>query len=452
MQEKVIASVDFGSSKISASLAIIRSDDCEILGSNSAQSFGISKGIITDEEKCQKAFLEVMEKTQKTAGNEALEVFAGINLKDIRISEVSRKIKINDEKVTYDDIKKVLKKVWDNTLTSDDEMVADIFINFYKLDEKVSVQSVVNWVGSELEINCSVLVGKSKELNKYIRIIQNGGFKFSGFYINQVASSKIFLREKNSMGTKALVDIGGDTTNISVFNNGQLKSLLFRPIGGTNITKDLSICGEISLMQSEQVKCINSQCFESLYNDKTKGDEVNIGTYKFSKELYYQVVKARIEELLKFVKLDLKNTSFYEGLCSIIIYGDGVTYFENIKGIAQSQLHKRCTVATNKYLGMKKTSNITSLAGIEDVFDKAQLLGDIVTFIKVVNHNNKLSSSKENKISFDLDSKSANTLDSDLDNDMGVDRISSRRILREKKDDKNESLWERVKRMLEDFF
>lgn len=460
MQEKIIALVDFGSSKISASLAIIH-DDCEILGSASVQSLGIHKGEIVDEEKCYNSFIQSMSEIQKTAGKDVSNVFAGLNLKNLRISEITRKTKIKEEKITSHDIKRVLKKAAESTLINDDEQVADIVINFYKIDNKVVTENVVGWIGNELEIDCNVIVGKAKELNKYKQIIEKAGFMFCGFYVNQIAARSIFLRDNDSMGLKALVDIGADTTNISVFSNGELKAISFRALGSTNITKDLSICGEISNMQAEQIKCINSGCYKSLYDDKSKGDEISIGTYKFSKELYYQVVNARIEELLKFVKLDLKNTSFYEGLCSIIIYGDGIIYFENVKDIAKKQIQKKCTIATNKYLGMKKTSNITSLAGIEEVYNKLSLLGGVSTSFEIEpingthrenNYNEKIT----NNISFDLNNKHAeenDEYDAGLENEMyaGSENVTSRRILREKEKNKS-GLLQKVKRMLEDIF
>ncbi|MDD5793232.1 MAG: cell division FtsA domain-containing protein [Clostridiales bacterium] len=442
MQEKIITSVDFGSSKISASLAIIHDDDCEILGSESVQSDGILKGAIKDESKCLRAFSDAVNKIKRKTNKVVSDVYVGINLKDIRISEMAEKVEVKNDKVEKYDIKKVLSKVKESTLLGNDEEIVDVIINFYRLDGKVSTENVIGWIGNELEIDCAVLVGKYEQLSKYKAVVRKAGYKFAGFYVNQIAAKNIFLRENNSIGTKALVDIGNETTNIAVFNNGEIKAVSFRPLGGNNITKDLSICGEVSLMQAEQIKCINSKCYESIYKDNSQGDEINIGTYKFSKELYYEVTKARIEELLKFVKLDLKNTSFYEGLCSIIIYGDGIIYFENVKDIAKNQINRKCTIATNKYLGMKKTSNITSLAGIEEVFNKINLLDEVSTSFDIEPNKEKDNEEIEKNISFDFNENEYT----------GSEDVSSRRILREKDKDENLSLIQKVKRMLEDIF
>ena len=440
MQEKIITSIDFGSSKISASLAIINDGDCEILGSELVQSSGLVKGVIEDEAKCLKAFSGAVKKIERKTNRTVSDVNVGINLKDIRISEVARKTKVNNEKVNKCDIRRILTKIKETALFGNDEEIVDVVINFYKLDGKVSTESVVGWVGSELEIDCVVVIGKTDQLNKYKAIVRKAGYKFAGFYVNQIAAKNIFLRDNNSIGTKALVDIGSDTTNITVYRNGELKAVSFRPLGGNNITKDLSICGEVSIMQAEQIKCINSKCYESIYRDKTLGDEINIGTYKFSKELYYEVTKARIEEILKFVKLDLKNTSFYEGLCCIIIYGDGIIYFENVKDITKNEINNKCIIATDKYLGMKKTSNITSLAGIEEVYNKSILLDEVSTSFDIEPDKEKDNEEIENNISFDFDKNVY----------VGSEDVASRKILREK--EKKLSFLQKVKRMLEDIF
>lgn len=442
MQEKIITSVDFGSSKISASLAIIHNDDCEILGSESVQSNGLVKGTIKNESKCLKAFSDAVKKIERKTKRNVTDVNVGINLKDIRISQMAKKVKVKNEKVEKTDIKRILNKVRENALFNDDEEIVDVVINFYKLDGKVSTEDVIGWVGNELEIDTTIVIGKSEQLKSYKSVVRRAGYKFAGFYINQIAAKNIFLRDNNLIGTKALVDIGSETTNIAIFNNGELKAISFRPLGGNNITKDLSICGEVSLMQAEQIKCINSECYDSIYKDKTLGDEINIGTYKFSKELYYEVTKARIDELLKFVKLDIKNTSFYEGLYSIIIYGDGIIYFENVKDIAKNQINKKCTIATNKYLGMKKTSNITSLAGIEEVYNKSILLDEVSTSFDIEPDKEKDNEEIENNISFDFDKNVY----------AGSEDVASRKILREKEKSENLSFLQKVKRMLEDIF
>jgi len=109
-----------------------------------------------------------------------------------------------------------------------------------------------------------------------------------------------------------------------------------------------------------------------------------------SKELFYEVANARIEELLNHINIKLKNTGHYDRICSIILYGDGVSYFEDINEIAQKIFKIKTKFIRKDDLGIKNSENITSLAIAKEVYDRLNLLGD---------KNNKVPTNKsdENK-------------------------------------------------------
>ena len=171
---------------------------------------------------------------------------------------------------------------------------------------------------------------------------------------------------------KALIDIGAGTSDIAIFNNGILKYTSSVPLGGENITKDLSICGNFTLSEAENIKKIYSSTYERLLQE----EEVNVGTAVVSTKLFYEVTRARIEEIVEYINLELKKTSFFEGICSIIIYGDGISCYENVFDVIKEQMDKKVKLINSHYLGMEDFSNISSLSIIKEVYDRLKLLYD----------------------------------------------------------------------------
>ncbi len=171
---------------------------------------------------------------------------------------------------------------------------------------------------------------------------------------------------------KALIDIGAGTSDIAIFNNGVLKYISSVPLGGENITKDLSICGNFTLSEAENIKKIYSSTYESLLQE----EEVNVGSAVVPTKLFYEVTKARIEEIVEYINLELKKTSFFEGICSIIIYGDGISCYENVFTVIKEQMDKKIKVINSRCLGMEDFSNISSLSIIKEVYDRLKLLYD----------------------------------------------------------------------------
>lgn len=370
MQEVLISTVDFGSKKISASAGKSSDGEFDIIGTKCIPSDGIEKGFIVDIDKCKESFKEVMEKLKLQTNENLKDIYVGISSKGLRITEANVKITLNNGKVRGKDIKRALNKCKFNVELLEGEEVVDTIINYYMVDDKIVYDDVVGWIGNSLSIDASVIIGPSEELLKFTEVVNDSGYNFKGFIVNIIAGRNIFIQGKKFMGVKVLVDVGASTTDVSIFRNGVLKYIGNIPLGGNNLTRDLSICGEFSMTEAERIKTILSSNFETLYKDDTVEDIIDIGSSKISKTLYYEVINARLEEVLNYINEEIKNTSFCEGMCSIIIYGNGITYYENIVELVKNNIDFNTIIANSDYLGMKKTSNITSLSVVKEVFDR----------------------------------------------------------------------------------
>ena len=388
MQDFLITIVDFGSKKFSASLGKEAEGDIDIIGTATLGSIGVEKGFIVDETKSMEILTAVIEKLEERTKESITEIYAGISSRGIRLTETSISIKLNEGRVRGKDIKSALIGSSKKVNLVDGEEIVDTLINYYNIDGNIVCEDVVGLRGDVLTLNLSVLIGPSNELAKYKNIINQAGYKLKGFIVNVVNARNIFLQGKASMGVKVIVDIGAGTTDLAIFKDGILKYIKCIPVGGNNVTKDLSICGGFSMSQAENIKNIYSSNYQSLYMDETTNDLIEIGTVTTSAKLFYEVTSARLEEILKYVNSEIKNTSFCEGLCSIIIYGDGIIYYENIDKLAKEHIEKKTVIATSDFLGMKNTANITSLAGLKEIFERIQL---------IYTNSNKVESQQEHK-------------------------------------------------------
>ena len=79
---------------------------------------------------------------------------------------------------------------------------------------------------------------------------------------------------------------------------------------------------------------------------------------------------------MEYINLELKKTSFFEGICSIIIYGDGISFYENVLDVIKKQMDKKVKLINSHCLGMEDFSNISSLSIIKEVYDRLKILYD----------------------------------------------------------------------------
>ncbi|MCI6188827.1 MAG: cell division protein FtsA, partial [Clostridium sp.] len=319
MQDILITVVDFGSKKLSVSLGKSRGTEVEIIASQNVPSKGgIKKGIVEDVNICKNSLVEVLKKLEWLSGEKVDGIYAGISSKNLRIIEGDGEVALKEGMVREEDKKNVIEDAKENLSLGEGEEIVDTLVNFYTLDGRRIDEEIDGSLGNNLKVNITLVLGLQNELDKYRKIVKEAGYQFNGFVVNIIGGKNIFLYDDKSNGIHAIVDIGAEITDIAVFNNGILKYISSIPLGGENITKDLSICGKYSLIEAENLKNIYSKNYESMYNDTATNDIIEAGSTKVSKKLFYEVIQARLDEIIKYINLEIKKTSFYEGICSII--------------------------------------------------------------------------------------------------------------------------------------
>jgi len=396
MQQEIITSVDFGSRKLSATIAVKEKEELEILYVKSCKSIGVEKGLLTDISKCKDAVMNLLKELEEKTKRDIKSLAIGISSNRVRITETTISMNLKEEKVKSEYIKKALKKAQETITISSDESIVDVLINFYILDGKVIHKDILNWKGKKLELNLTLVIAKTKEVEKYYEIFKGTKYNIEFIKLNILSGKQIFLNEKNSIDHVALADIGAGIVDMVLFDNGIPKDIDCVPIGGNNITNDLAICGEFSFLEADNIKKIYSSNYKALYNDNSISDKIDVGTVKVSKKLFYEVTNARIEEILSHINIKLKNTGHYDRICSIILYGDGVSYFEDINETVHSIFKIQTKVINREDLGIKNSENITSMAIAKEVYDRLNLLEDKNIVLTDKGNENKPIIDKEN--------------------------------------------------------
>lgn len=372
MQEFLVTAIDIGTQKISASCGLSSiGKEVEILGSSCVYSKGVEKGKITDVEKCKEAFLEALDNLEDDIDREIKDIYIGLPVEDVRIEEYSCEQNINGL-VTPKNLRNALEFIKENTFVNDDEQICDIFINYYKVDEKLSLDLTETLEGDKLLVNATVVICKREIIRKYMELCAGTRYSIKGFIVNIISLKKIFFF-RDQLGERVMVESGAALTEVAIFKDGIVKEIFSIPLGGNNITSDLSICAGLSMKEAEEMKCEYSNNYKSLYNEKDE-KELTLGEKTIHKELFYKVCEARIEEILNYVNNELKNTGHFDNLCSIILCSDSLTNFENIDQLSKEILNDRVRIFTKNDFGMQNFSNITSLAIVKEVHDRVELI------------------------------------------------------------------------------
>lgn len=260
---KVFGAVNIGSFRISA-MIMGMSDEGEtiVLGSGHRQSQGVKRGFVTDIAAATYAIRDAVERAEKNAGTNIQSVWigcAGAGLAS-RISNVE--IDIGGRRIEEDDIELLLLTARDNIETHG-RMVLHAQPAHYTLDGAHGVANPMGLHAERLGVDIHVMLADGAPVRNLIEAVQNAHLEVEGVVAAPIATGYACLsREESELGT-ALVEIGADVTNVSVYSKGMLEGLKTIPYGSADITDVIASAFGIKRFQAERLKCVSGSAIAS---------------------------------------------------------------------------------------------------------------------------------------------------------------------------------------------
>ena len=326
-----IAAIELGSSKI-AGVAGKRDTDGSIsvlaFAQDDASQF-VHKGVIFNIDKAATALNDIIIKLETQLRNSSIaKVYVGVGGRSLRTIEnqVSRTV-TGEEKISED----LVFSIGDENLAFpyDDFDILDVEPQEYKIDNRM-VADPIGVAGKDITARFLNIVAK-KMVKKNLELsLQQGHVKVADLQLAPKALGNAVLTETDRRLGCALVDLGAETTTVSVYKNNILRYLTVIPLGSENITQDIA-----SLQMSDE----DARQFKVLYGDALvpeeedeKNEEYELDNgQRISKELLDDIVSARIEEILANVWNQIQLSGFADKLASGVFFTGGGSNLKNLE-------------------------------------------------------------------------------------------------------------------------
>ncbi|MCX7950812.1 MAG: cell division protein FtsA [Clostridiales bacterium] len=353
----IVAALDIGSSKVCIIIAEMKNKQFNILGVGTSECKGVKKGIIVDIDSTVEAIVQALKQAEHMSNKKIKSVFVNIpggytNLyKTKGVIAVSRE----DREITKEDVSRVLEAAKVVAIPQDKEII-DIIPEQFIVDGYDEIRDPIGMVGVRLEVDANLVVASCTTVQNIIRSIQKAGLNCDGIIVEPLATSSVVLSDDEKELGVALLDIGAETTDISVFKKGSLVYTKVIPVGGNHITNDISIICKISSSDAEKIKRQYGVATSNLIRNNDIIKINNIGG-KSEKEIYLkdiaEIMEARISEMLYLVRKDLEDKNLY-GLLSagIVITGGGLFNIKGIQDAAQNSLDVSVRFGYPNFIGV----------------------------------------------------------------------------------------------------
>ena len=312
-KKDIIVGIDVGSSNIRTVITQVFPEEevPRIIGVGVAQSAGIRKGIIVDLEETVKSISESVEKAERNSGRTVEKAIVNLGGNHITSQDSKGVIAVGraDGEVTEDDVERVIGAAQAISIPANKEIIHVIPKN-YSLDDQKGIKDPLGMNGVRLEVDAMIIEGSTPYVRNLVKCVEQARINLDSFVLSPLAAAKATLSKRQKELGVVLIDIGGGTTSIAVFEENDLLRTSILPVGGSHITNDIAIGLRTSIDVAEKVKL---EYGNALPKEIGKKEDINLSAIDPNEEgtvsRYHvaEIIEARLEEIFSLVNKELKT-------------------------------------------------------------------------------------------------------------------------------------------------
>ena len=343
---EIIVGLDVGTNVTRAVIAQ-RSDKKDgkpiILGVGLAPSTGLRRGIVVDVEETVKSITESVKLAEKTSGVPVESAYVSIGGSHI-VSQFNKGVVIVsrvDGEISEEDVTRVIEAAQAVSLPNNKEIIHVIPCSF-SIDDQEKINDPVGMSGTRLEAEVLVVEGSSPFMKNLSKCVRQSGIDVDEFVFSPLAAAKSVLSKKQKDLGVVMVDMGGGTTGMSVFEDGNILHTVALPIGANHITNDIAIGLRISVETAEKIKL---EYGIALPEEVSKKDKINLSEVGgeeeeeiVSRRYVAEIIKARLVETFLMIDKELKSIDRSGMLPAGVVLTGGGSKLPGIIDIAKETL------------------------------------------------------------------------------------------------------------------
>ena len=366
---EIIIALDIGTSKVLCLVADYDDDDnLRIIGVGQDECTGLNKGVVSEINSTVASIKRAKDKAANMSGNKIESVITGIAGDHIKSYNGNAEVNILNDEVTIDDKEKVIDMAADMDIPPDQEIL-HIIPQYFSIDGQMGIREPVGMAGKRLAVNIHLITCSSTAKKNLNKCIENSLIDADEYVLQPVASSYSVLTEEERTLGVCLVDIGGGTTDIAIFTDGNIKHTAVVPIAGQNITKDIGIGLRTSLVAAESIKIEHATLVNT--NENFEADKMirvpsisDKPDTEVGHSVLNHIVSARVDEILNEISKQIQASGYLSNIRAGIVFTGGGSKLNGLDDYAQDKLGipSRIGSPNNDIGGVKNISGLTRYA------------------------------------------------------------------------------------------
>ncbi|MFQ6037138.1 MAG: cell division protein FtsA [Candidatus Aminicenantales bacterium] len=336
-----IVGLDIGTKKVAAVIGEITEEKkVEIIGIGTAESRGLRKGVVVNLDATVDAIKKAQEEAELMAGVEIDAAFIGISGAHIKSFNSRGVIAVSgkNREISRDDINRVIDQSKAVSIPPDREII-HIIPQEFVVDEQDGIKDPLGMSGIKLEVNVHIVTGAITSVQNLRTCVARAGIEIEQVVLNQIATSaSVLTHDEMELGV-GLIDIGGGTTEVAIFERGSLWYTSVIPIGGDNFTNDIAVGLRTPIPDAEKIKKKYGCVAHPLGEEQETIEVPTVGRGKkprvLSRQLLADIIHPRAEEIFRLVDNDIKRMGYEKSLNSGVVIAGGTALLEGLEEVAE---------------------------------------------------------------------------------------------------------------------
>lgn len=311
MQEssRYAVGLDIGTTYVRAVVGHVDGPDTKptIIGVGMEPNNGMRKGTVVNLVSTAQAIDKALESAERMSGHQINEATVSVNGSHV-VGMSSKGVIAVGHEITDVDLDRVEEAATVVQLPANREIL-EVTPRSYQLDGQDNIKDPIGMTGVRLEVDAHVITALGPHLKNLAKACEMTETHINQRVLAGLAAARAVVTEQQTENGVVLVDIGGTTTNIIVFEEGDLQHVAVLPVGSVNITNDLAIGLKTDLDVAEKVKVDHAVAVPTAHKNSSKKAVVKVDkvSHEFDVEDIDMIVDARLEEIFELVQKELKS-------------------------------------------------------------------------------------------------------------------------------------------------
>lgn len=337
---EIIVGLDIGTTKIAAIVGRRNENNkIEILGFGKTESIGVKRGVVSNIEDTVQSIKVAIKEAEGRSDSDIATVNVGIAGQHIKsIQYRGSVIRPNAEnEITQSDIDGLTENMYKLAMNPGEDII-DVIPQEYTVDGESGIKQPKGMLGHQLEANFHIITGQTMAAKNIFKCVKKASLEVDSLLLEPLASAEAVLSEEEKEAGVVLVDIGGGTTDIAIFQDGIIRHTAVIPFGGDIITEDIKEGCTIIKKHAEDLKVK----FGSALASENRDEEIvaipglrGRPPKEITLKNLASIIQARMEEIIEHVYFEIKNSGYEKKLIAGIVLTGGGAQLRHITQLTE---------------------------------------------------------------------------------------------------------------------